>query len=283
MLTDLDISSFRHNGFIIKPILNANEVSMYLNKVHEELKHDMALADKMMNVQFTQPGRCIQGIQDIICNKTIIGICSDLLRGGEIILDGASLLCARSGVSYTQGWHRDVMQLKDEEIRDDWFTREFFYNNIQINVPLIADKCLWFVKGSHARPFNEVEHNVFKGSKKMAPAEPAAEYLGECIALQPGDAIFYNNLAIHKGYAKLLMNDRVTIQLGYHSTKYKPTYHFGVLDHEEYVPEYLDRLLPQVVKMLKAHIEEKQRYCNIKAYHGGHQNFINDAFRVVKY
>ena len=34
MLTDLEISSFRHNGFIIKPILNANEVSMYLNKVH---------------------------------------------------------------------------------------------------------------------------------------------------------------------------------------------------------------------------------------------------------
>ncbi|CCW31274.1 hypothetical protein ABLA30_20910 [Xenorhabdus nematophila] len=236
----------------------------------------------MMNIQFIMPNIGIKEIHPIINNNKIIKICNQLLNGGDIILDGASLFYASKGMDYRQGWHRDIMQIPDEEISDSWFSKKHFHNNIQINIPLYKDECLWFVKGSHCRNFNDIEINLFSGSNKIAPLNSPDINIGENITLTPGEAIFYNNLAIHRGYSEVLKYNRATIQLGYHSNKYEPTCHFGVIDYHKINNDYINSLEPEVRKIIFEHVQERKKWRKSDYYYKLHQEFIKGQFDTLE-
>lgn len=283
MLTNEEIIQFKENGFVIKDILEPKIIHSYLERIRSDKNSDLLdnnAMNKMMNIQFLNPNTCIKSIQDVICNKSILAVCSDLFGGGRIILDGASLFYAKIGVDYRQGWHRDIMQVPDEDIKENWFSKDYIHNNIQVNIPLLADSCFWLVKGSHNRPFNLIEEKIFKGSLKMAPIEEQDKPIGDQIILNPGQAVFYNNLAIHRGYGGILQHDRSTIQLGYHTTLYKPTFHFAVLNPTDYSTEYLDSLDDEVRNMMISHLEERKKFEDLNNYYQRHQQFIDKEFKI---
>ena len=279
MLSKQDLEQFRTQGYLIRPILSAAEVAQYIAAIDVALAQRDAHA-RMVNLQFLQPGKDVRAIQSIICQPTIHAVIGDLLGGGQIVIDGASLFCAQAGVDYRQGWHRDLMQIPDEEIDPAWFSAAHLHNYVQVNVALGIDRCLWLVPGSHHRPFDAAERALFGSSQKMAPLDAGELPAGKQIVLQPGEAAFYNNNTVHRGYGGVLPARRITIHLGFHSTAHAPTPHFGVLDREEYTPDYLAGLDANVRAMLELHLAERARHPRMDVYHALHQQFIAGEFAI---
>jgi hypothetical protein len=279
ILTEAELLQYKIDGFVIKNILAPEEIDLYLNAIRSGRKPRSHDTLKMGNVQFLQPDTAIKGIHSIISNPLLLSICGEILGGGEIVLDGASLFCAERGVDYRQGWHRDVMQIPDGDIQDSWFSPNHFHNNVQVNIPLRADSCLWLVKGSHARPLSPVEKEVFHGSRKMAPVDDRDAPLGTQFLLLPGQAVFYNNLAIHRGYGGVLADERMTIQLGFHSSRAAPTCHFGVLNYEEYTDEYLKGLDENVSTVLRRHVSRRRIWEDSNRYYQLHRKFVDSSFQ----
>ena len=266
---------FRDRGYVIRNILDADTVARYIAGVDAARS---ASTGRMMNLQFLQPGREVSAIQDVICHRALRETVTDLLGGGEAIIDGASLFYAEAGVDYRQGWHRDVMQVPDERIDPRWFRSDYFYNYVQVNIALTEDACLWIVPGSHTRALNAAERALFGENEKMAPSVEGELNDAIRVTLQPGEAAFYNNLAVHRGYAGVLTKRRITLQLGFHSNAHAPTFQFGVLDRDEYTDEYLATLAPPVRTALRAHLIERARPPEVDEYHGWHQQFITGQF-----
>ena len=81
--------------------------------------------------------------------STLLHILGGLDRAseGDVVIDGASLFCAQAGVDYRQGWHRDLLQIPDEEIDPAWFSEAHLHNYVQVNLALGVDRCLWLVPG----------------------------------------------------------------------------------------------------------------------------------------
>jgi hypothetical protein len=279
MLSADELRHYRTQGHLIRPILSADEVRQYVNAIDVALAQRDAHA-RMVNLQFLQPGKDVRAIQPIICNDKIHAVIRDLLGGGDVVIDGASLFCAQAGVDYRQGWHRDLMQIPDEEIDPAWFTDAHLHNYVQVNLALGLDRCLWLVPGSHRRPFDAAERALFGDSQKMAPLDGGELEQGEQIVLQPGEAAFYNNNAVHRGYGAVLPARRLTIHLGFHSTAQAPTPHFGVLDRNEYTPEYLAGLDANVRAMLERHLAERARHPRMDVYQKLHQQFIGKEFAI---
>jgi len=279
MLNAAELQQYRTQGYLVRPILSADEVRGYVDAIDAALAQRNAQA-RMINLQFLQPGKDVRAIQPIICNAKIHSIIADLLDGGAVVIDGASLFCAQAGVDYRQGWHRDLMQIPDEEIDSAWFSDAHLHNYVQVNLALGVDRCLWLVPGSHRRPFDAAERALFGDSQKMAPLDAGELEQGKQIVLQPGEAAFYNNNSVHRGYAGVLSNRRITIHLGFHSTAYPPTPHFGVLARDEYTPEYLAGLDANVRAMLERHLAERARHPRMDFYHARHQEFIAKEFAL---
>ena len=279
MLSEQELEQYRTQGYLIRPILSAAQVRQYIDAIDAALAQRNADA-RMINLQFLQPGKDVRAIQPIICNSAIHAVIADLLGGGEIIIDGASLFCAQAGVDYRQGWHRDLMQIPDEEIDPAWFSDAHLHNYVQVNLALGVDRCLWLVPGSQRRPFDAAERALFGDSQKMAPLDAGELPTGKQIVLQPGEAAFYNNNTVHRGYGGVLPARRLTIHLGFHSTAHAPTPHFGVLDRDEYTPEYLETLDANVREMLQRHLAERARNPRMDVYHALHQQFIAKEFAL---
>jgi hypothetical protein len=281
LLTKNEVEQYNELGFIIKQILSDPEVEYYKDQINtSHLAKLSAVSDKMVNAQFLQPKNSLLGVQQIICNPSIKRICLEILGGGRAIIDGASVLCCRVGVDYRQGWHRDIMQIPDSQISLDWFSNKYFHNNVQVNLALLPDSCLWLVRGSHKRNFTLIEAETFAGSLKIAPLSDIQLPDSLQIKLKPGEAVFYNNNSIHRGYAGKSATQRMTIQLGYHSNLFAPSPHFGVINHHEFNKSYLDSLFPEVKTELLLHIAERNRYPESEEYYRQHQEFIMHAFRV---
>ena len=279
MLSEEELQQYRKQGYLIRPILSAQEVAQYIAAIDEALAQRGAQA-RMFNLQFLQPGKDVRAIQPIIGNEKIHAVIRDLLGGGDVVIDGASLFCAQAGVEYRQGWHRDLMQIPDEEIDPEWFTDAHLHNYVQVNLALGVDRCLWLVPGSHRRPFDAAERARFGHSQKMAPLDGGELAQGKQIELQPGEAAFYNNNTVHRGYGGVLSARRVTIHLGFHSTAHAPTPHFGVLDRGEYTPGYLAGLDVNVRAMLERHLAERARHPRMDVYQKLHQEFIRREFAI---
>ncbi|WP_114238715.1 phytanoyl-CoA dioxygenase family protein [Dyella sp. C9] len=278
-LSDEERRHFREQGYLVRRILDEAGVARYVAAV-EEARRERADTQRMSNLQFLQPGKAIRSIQDVICNEDILAVCRGLLGEG-IIVDGASLFHAEAGVDYRQGWHRDVLQVPDDQVDPNWFSEHYHYNYVQMNLPLTVDGCLWIVPGSHRRPLNAAERAVFGNTEKMAPVNAAELDEGVQLVLQPGEAVFYNNYAVHRGYGGVLKDRRITIHLGFHSTEHDPTCHFGVLDHTEYTLEYLSSLQPCVREALRAHLVERARHPEVNVFHAYHQQFLKGEFKTT--
>ena len=279
VLSDAERTFFREQGYLIRKILDDVSVARYVAAV-DEARRESGEAQRMSNLQFLQPGKAIRGIQDIICNEDILAVCRDLLGEG-IIVDGASLFYADAGVDYRQGWHRDVLQVPDDQVDTRWCSEDYHYNYVQMNMPLTADGCLWIVPGSHRRQLDAQERAIFGNTEKMAPVEAPELSTGKQIVLQPGEAVFYNNYAVHRGWGGVLKDRRITIHLGFHSAQYPPTLHFGVLDHTEYSVEYLSSLAPCVREALRAHLVERARHPEVNVFHAYHQQFLKQEFKTT--
>ncbi|WP_266156703.1 phytanoyl-CoA dioxygenase family protein [Dyella silvatica] len=278
-LTPAERAAFREQGYLIRRVLDDASVARYVAAV-EASRSERADARRMSNLQFLQPGKDVRGVQDIICNEAIVGLCGELLGEG-IVIDGASLFYGEAGIDYRQGWHRDVMQVPDEQIDPAWFSDSYHFNYVQVNVPLTRDPCLWIVPGSHRRALTAQERAVFGNTEKMAPVDAGELSDGLQIVLQPGEAVFYNNYTVHRGYAGVLSERRITIHLGFHSRLHEPTCHFGVLDHSQYTPEYLDTLDARVRAALQLHLAERARHPEVDVFHAYHQQFIRQEFKTT--
>ena len=276
MLTPEELKQYRTDGYLIRDILPADVVAAYRTRAEEALRSREGA--RMLNLQFLQPGKEVHGIQPIVASSAIRAVIADLLGGGEIVIDGASLFCAEAGVEYRQGWHRDLMQIPDAQIDPAWFTPEHLHNYVQVNLPLLDDACLWIVPGSHSRPFDAEERAIFGSSPKMAALDAGELRAGRQIVLRAGQAAFYNNHAVHRGYGGMLAQPRMTIHLGFHSTARPPTPHFAVLDRHEYTPAYLAGLSADVRRALQQHLDERAKYPQLDVYHDYHQQFIRQEF-----
>lgn len=268
---------FNEKGYIVKTILAPEEIAPLKKAADELMAHEIYQAQKKLHqVSFLQPEFKAQKLHDIIHHPLILQTVEKLL-GPRLIIDNAALLMGDPGAEYKQGWHRDVLQIPEHLIDESVFSADIFHNNVQINLALVEDACFWAVPGSHIRPNSEAENIAFGGSKHMSPVT-AQMPEGISIKLQPGQAAFYNNNMIHRGYCGLLTKPRRTIHLGYHSATHKPTYHFYVLKFAEYTPEYLATLTPEVRKMLEEHIAERKKYPDVSGTHGDHQSFLKRNF-----
>jgi ectoine hydroxylase-related dioxygenase (phytanoyl-CoA dioxygenase family) len=279
VLSDAERAFFREQGYLVRKILDGASVARYVAAV-EASRRERGDAQRMSNLQFLQPGKAIRGIQDIVCNDDILAVCRGLLGNG-IVVDGASLFYGEAGVDYRQGWHRDVLQVPDDQVDLNWFSDSYHYNYVQMNMPLTVDGCLWIVPGSHHRQLNAEERAIFGNTEKMAPVDAPELSGGKQLVLQPGEAVFYNNYAVHRGYGGVLKDKRITIHMGFHSTDHAPTLHFGVLDHTEYTVEYLSSLAPCVREALRAHLVERARHPEVNVFHAYHQQFLSKEFKTT--
>ena len=207
----------------------------------------------------TKPGT--EPIHHAFHHPVILKAVEELL-GPNLIINNASILAANAGTEYSLGWHRDIIQIPQEEIEDWLFSPERFHNSVQINLPLVEENALWVVPGSHNRPNTEAENNAFAGSKHYAPA--GAEMPNAVpVKLKAGQAVLYNNNLIHRRYTKKMKIHRRTLHMGYHSASHPPTWHFYLLNSSLITEEYLQTLSPAMQKMMGEYLACLKEYPNM--------------------
>ena len=185
-------------------------------------------------------------------NPRILEIVEHLL-GEDLIINNASMLAANTGTHYNLGWHRDVIQIPEDEIRDELFCTERHHNSCQINLPLYEEGVLQVVPGSHIRPNTAAENAAFAGTKHYAPLD-AQMPGGRQVVIPAGYALFYNNNLIHRGYCERIETPRRTLHMGYHSATRKPTWHFYLLDPSQVDAAYVASLEPKMQKMMRDYL-----------------------------
>jgi len=181
------------------------------------------------------------------------------LLGPELIINNASILAANVGTEYSLGWHRDIIQIPQDEIEDWLFSPERFHNSVQINLPLVNENSLWVVPRSHHRPNTPEENAAFRGSKHYAPV--GAEMPGGIpVPLKAGQAVLYNNNLVHRGFTKKMTVPRRTLHMGYHSAAFPPTWHFYLLNSDLVTPSYKETLSPTLRTMMDQYLECRTQY-----------------------
>ncbi len=208
----------------------------------------------------TNPGT--EGLHPILLKNNLRQIAEELV-GPNLILNNFSLLAAEPGTKYKLGWHRDIIQIPEEQIDPRIFSKQWRHNNIQGNLAINPDSCLWAVPGSHSRPNTPEENEAFAGSKHYAPADNVMPG-GVPIELKPGQIVLYNNNLIHRGYCDILKSPRRTIHLGFHSAKYPPTWHFYLFDDSKFTQEYINSLSPEIQEMVEQYLDLKKAYPNME-------------------
>lgn len=207
----------------------------------------------------TKPGT--ESIHQAFHHPVMLKAVEELI-GPDLIVNNASILAANEGTEYSLGWHRDIIQIPENEIEDWIFSPERFHNSVQINLPLVDENSLWVVPGSHSRPNTAAENVVFAGSKHYAPL--GAEMPGGIpVTLKAGQAVLYNNNLIHRGYTKKMILPRRTLHMGYHSAAYPPTWHFYLLNAALLTPEYLKTLSPTMRTMMDQYLTCREKYPNM--------------------
>ena len=271
---------FLSEGYVIVDVLDESELTAFRNIMAELLdvevraddneEHSAALqhlGDEIRdfareNRQYyfhllTKPGT--EAIHHAFHHPKVMQITESLI-GPDLIINNASILAANRGVKYDLGWHRDVIQIPQEEIDEDYlYSTTRFHNSCQINLPLYEENALWIVPGSHNRVNTPEENAVFGGSKHYSP--PSHDMPGAMkVTLCAGQAVFYNNNLIHRGYTAEVKIPRRTIHMGYHSASKPPTWHFYLLDGDLLIPEYMERLSPTMRSMMDDYLACRNQY-----------------------
>ena len=277
----IDQAAFQRDGFVVLQVLDPPEVAHYLAEaeklIEPEAKPDKAaqgsseqafqhLGDRLedygqepKNYYFHLinhlPARPLHGA---FHHPNILTTIEKLL-GPELVLNNGTMFAAEAGISYSLGWHRDVIQIPQDQIEDYLFSPKWFHNNVQVNMALTEDRCLWIVPGSHRRPNTPEEDAAFAGSKHYAPLDAKMPGAME-VVLRPGQAAFYNNNIIHNGHCERLANSRRTIHLGYHTNTRKPSWHFYLLDADKIDEQFLNGVSPELKEMMIRYRDCRQQY-----------------------
>lgn len=270
---------FEKKGFVIVDVLSDNEITDFrrimdamldVNKTSSDSKkHDSTfqhfgdeIADfgnEQRQYYFhllTKPGT--EPIHHAFYHPKVLQIVEELI-GPQLIVNNASILASNPGVNYQLGWHRDVIQIPENEIEDRLFSSERFHNSVQINLPLVEESALWVVPGSHNRPNTAEEDAAFNGTKHYAPLD-ADMPGGEIVLLNAGQAVFYNNNLIHRGLGENTILPRRTLHMGYHSATKPPTWHFYLLNGDLITPDYIKTLDPTMAVMMKEYLACRELY-----------------------
>jgi len=182
------------------------------------------------------------------------------LLGAPLVINNASLFAAEPGTCYRLGWHRDVIQIPQDQIDEAAiYNGERFHNSVQVNLALYEDETLWVVPGSHRRPNTIDERAAFSGSKHYAPLD--AEMPGAVqVRIRPGQAALYNNNIIHRGWNPSFRQPRRSLHMGYHCTAKPPTWHFYLLNEQRFTDAYRERMTPEVRVMIDAYFACRRQY-----------------------
>lgn len=277
----IDRVAFQRDGFVILQVLDDQEIANFLAEAEKLIstdditkKADTGSSDQAFQhfgdrlADYGQEpknyyfhlinNRLARPLHDAFHHPNVLQIIESLL-GPELILNNGSMLAAEAGVTYHLGWHRDVIQIPQDEIDDFLFSPQWFHNNVQVNLALTEDRCLWAVPGSHSRPNTPEENAAFGQSKHYAPLDAKMPGAVE-VLLKRGEAIFYNNNIIHNGLCDRIENSRRTIHLGYHTNTRKPSWHFYLLDADKIDEQFLDGVSPQLKEMMIRYRECRRRY-----------------------
>jgi ectoine hydroxylase-related dioxygenase (phytanoyl-CoA dioxygenase family) len=270
---------FERDGYVIVNVLAENEINDFRKIMDEMLSENKTTADKNEhssslqhlgdeisdfgneNRQYyfhllTKPNT--GKIHHAFHHEKVLSIVEDLL-GPDLIINNSSILASNPGVSYKLGWHRDIIQIPEEEIEDRLFSKDRFHNSVQINLPLVQEDSLEIVPGSHNRPNTASEDAAFAGTKHYAPKD--ANMPGAMkVSLKAGQAVFYNNNLIHRGYSLETIVPRRTLHMGYHSAKYPPTWHFYLLNGDLLTEDYLKTLSSRMRGMMEEYLECRKLY-----------------------
>ena len=276
VLSEQEINNFRG---IMDAMLSENKKTSDTNEHSSSLQH---LGDEISdfgneNRQYyfhllTKPHT--EPIHHAFHHPKVLELVEELL-GPDLIVNNASILASNPGVSYKLGWHRDIIQIPEEEIEDRLFSKYRFHNSVQINLPLVQEDSLEIVPGSHNRPNTDAENEVFGGTKHYAPKDAIMPGAMK-VSLKAGQAVFYNNNLIHRGYTELTKVPRRTLHMGYHSASLPPTWHFYLLNGDLLTEDYLKTLSPRMHQMMEEYKECLNQYPNIEDTWKEGYGVIND-------
>ena len=274
--------SFEKEGYLIVDVLTQQEIDHFRGIMDDLLSPKIEATDKRVRSSsfqhlgdeiasfgqearqyyfhlLTKPGT--ESIHHAFYNAVILKVVEEII-GPNLIINNASILAANAGTAYSLGWHRDIIQIPQEEIADWLFSKKRFHNSVQINLPLVDENSLWIVPRSHNRPNTPEENEAFHGSSHYAPV--GVEMPGGMpVPLKAGQAVIYNNNLIHRGYTRTMEVPRRTLHMGYHSAAYPPTWHFYLLNSGLLTPEYLQTLTPTMRRMMNEYLECKRQYPNM--------------------
>jgi ectoine hydroxylase-related dioxygenase (phytanoyl-CoA dioxygenase family) len=260
----INLAQYKRDGFVILDVLNDNEVAAYRAAADELMTRPNYVGrQKFFYINFLLPEFELHGLHTAIHHPLLLDAVEQIL-GPKLVFDNASVLCADPGTVYTQGWHRDVLQVPQDKIDDAMFSDAWPHNNVQLNLALYEDRCFWAVQGSHNRVNSAAEQAAFGGTKHMSPIE-AIMPEGKEIVLKPGQAALYNNNMIHRGYANPVGTPRRTLHIGYHSALHPPTFHFYGYNLAKLTPEFVASLGPKVREMVEAHVARRQAFPDVAA------------------
>jgi ectoine hydroxylase-related dioxygenase (phytanoyl-CoA dioxygenase family) len=253
---------FQQEGYLILDVLSRNQLGA-LRQAADALfsREPFASSERHHHIAILLPELEARDMHAAIHLPAVLEVIEALL-GPDLLLDNAAMLAANPGAIYRQGWHRDVLQIPQDQIDERMFSDAWFHNNVQLNLALEEDSCFWAVPGSHNRPNSEAEQHAFGGSRHRSPVE-AQMPDGKAIHVKPGQAVFYNNNLIHRGFADPVPIPRRTLHLGYHTATHAPTWHFYALAYEKLPDDYLASLEPQVRQMIEAHIAVRKAYPDV--------------------
>ena len=264
ILTEKEVEEFRTiMDALISPKKKAQDTEVHSSSFQhlgDEIDNFGQEARQYYFHLLTKPGT--EAIHHAFYHPKVLAVVEELL-GPDLIVNNASILAANVGTSYSLGWHRDIIQIPQNEIEDWMFSAERFHNSVQINLPLVEENSLWIVPASHNRPNTFEENAAFAGSKHYAKI--GVEMPGAIpVKLKAGQAVFYNNNLIHRGFTEKMTIERRTLHMGYHSAASPPTWHFYLLKGELLTPEYLDTLSPKMRKMMEEYIACRAIYPNME-------------------
>ena len=250
-------------GYTIRQVLEGEELSRIqavAQAVYREAHPTPGEGPQQMSRPFIGAESPVRGFYYLAHDRPLLGVIEQIL-GGELVWEGAALPV--SGPNYTQGWHRDVLQVPEAQVDEGWFSADVFFNNIQINMAFFDDSALWAVPGSHARPNTPEEQVVFAGTKHMSAA--GVDMPGAVpIRLKAGQCVFYNNNIIHRGHNGE-HHPRVTYHGGYARKDLPPTWHFYVSRLSGVDAAFIRTLDPPLRKLYDEHMAHREKYPDPKA------------------
>jgi hypothetical protein len=260
----LDLAQFRRDGYVILDVLTPPHLAELRAAADALMQQErFAIHLKFHYVPLLLPGNVDAKLLEAIDHSVLIENVETILGGGPLALDNASLLAADPGVSYRQGWHRDVLQVPQEYITDEMFSPRWAHNNVQLNLALAEDAAFWAVPGSHVRPNTLGEQQAFGGNKHVSPVGATVPG-AQCLFLKPGQAVLYNNNMIHRGYCDFT-TPRRTLHIGYHSTCRPPTWHFYNFDDTKLPPEHRMALPPGPRRWMEQRLARRRQFPDVVA------------------